>query len=187
MPPNKAMKLTKLGWCWSEVWWSAGTAVPLSSSADLGVRSPRSLTPVFGGPKSEERMRPEKVVAAFVDRINAHDVVGLAELMTESHVFVDALDNRTVGRVAMRTAWQQYFALVPGYWIKVDSQYHRGRTVALFGRAGGGCAADVANGDAGGWETPASWLAEVDGGHVAVWRVYADNLPLRQRMGGSSR
>ena len=39
------------------------------------------------------RRRAEDVVAAFVERINAHDVAGLGGLMTDDHVFVDALDS----------------------------------------------------------------------------------------------
>jgi ketosteroid isomerase-like protein len=31
-------------------------------------------------------MHPVEVAKAFVDRINAHDVNGLADLMTEDHV-----------------------------------------------------------------------------------------------------
>jgi len=33
------------------------------------------------------------------------------------------------------------------------------------------------------WEVPASWLAVVQGGLLAEWRVYADNQPLRKLMG----
>ena len=45
-------------------------------------------------------MRPAEVTAAFVARINGHDVVGLNELMSDDHVFIDALDNRVIGRAA---------------------------------------------------------------------------------------
>ena len=32
-------------------------------------------------------------VLAFIDRINAHDVEGLAELMSDDHTFIDAHGN----------------------------------------------------------------------------------------------
>jgi hypothetical protein len=32
------------------------------------------------------------------------------------------------------------------------------------------------------WSTPAAWLAVVERGLVAEWRVYADNEPIRRRM-----
>ena len=59
--------------------------------------------------------------AAFVARINAHDLAGLGELMTEDHVFVDALENRTAGRAVMRAGWQRYFSLVSDYKISLDA------------------------------------------------------------------
>jgi len=128
-------------------------------------------------------MRPAEVAAAFVARINAHDVAGLSELMTDDHVFIDALDGRGAGRDAMRTGWQQYLALVPDYWIKVDTVLQEDGTVALFGRAGGTYAGRILKDQSGRWEVPAAWLAEVRAGRVAMWRVYADNLPMRRLMG----
>lgn len=127
-------------------------------------------------------MLPAEVAAAFVTRINAHDVAGLCELMTEDHVFIDALDNRVVGREAMRTGWKQYFALVPDYWIKVDAVFQDAGTIALFGRAGGTYAGRLSEDQSGQWEVPAAWLAEVPDDRVPRWRVYADNLPMRRLM-----
>jgi len=47
-------------------------------------------------------MTARKIVKAFIERINAQDVDGLYELMTEDHAFVDALAYSVVGREAMR-------------------------------------------------------------------------------------
>jgi ketosteroid isomerase-like protein len=128
-------------------------------------------------------MRPAEVAAAFVARINEHDLVGLSELMTDDHVFIDALDNRVAGRAAMRSAWEQYFALVPDYWIKVDKTLQDAGVVALFGVAGGTYGGGSSGGQKGPWQIPAAWLAETRDGQVAMWRVYADNLPIRRLMG----
>jgi hypothetical protein len=125
-------------------------------------------------------MRPSDVAAAFVARINAHDLAGLGELMTEDHVFVDALENRAAGRSVMRAGWQQYFSLVSDYWIRVDRVFEDGCVVALFGRAGGMYRATA-------WEVPAAWLAEVRDDRVRVWQVYTDNDPLRQLMSANAR
>lgn len=127
-------------------------------------------------------MRPAEVAAAFVARINEHDLVGLNELMSDDHVFIDALDNRVAGRAAMRSGWEQYFALVPDYWIKVDRTFQDDRVVALFGAAGGTYAGS-SGGQRGRWKVSAAWLAETRDGEVAMWRVYADNLPMRRLMG----
>jgi ketosteroid isomerase-like protein len=130
-------------------------------------------------------MRPAEVAAAFVARINEHDLVGLSDLMTEDHVFVDALDNRVAGRAAMRSGWEQYFAMVPDYRIKVERTLQDGGVVALFGSAGGTYAGGGFGGQQGRWEVPAAWLAEIRDEQVAMWRVYADNLPIRQLMGAA--
>jgi len=126
-------------------------------------------------------MEPQDVVAAFVERINAHDVAGLSDLMTDDHTFVDALDSRVSGREAMRSAWERYFALVRDYWMTVETTLHKEGTVALFGTAGG-TYLPPGEGSSPRWEVPAAWLARVRDGRVALWRVYADNLPLRRLM-----
>jgi ketosteroid isomerase-like protein len=128
-------------------------------------------------------VRPTDVVAAFVDRINNHDLVGLADLMTDDHAFVDALDNRVSGRAATQSAWAQYFRMVPDYWIKVERTLQDGLVVGIFGAAGGTYAGGTASGKKGEWAIPAAWLAETRGNQVTLWRVYADNLPIRRLMG----
>jgi ketosteroid isomerase-like protein len=128
-------------------------------------------------------MRPAEVAAAFVARINEHDLAGLNELMSDDHVFIDALDNRIAGRAAMRSGWEQYFALVPDYWIKIDRTLQDDRGVALFGTAGGTYAGGNSGGQEREWAVPAAWLAETRDDKVALWRVYADNLPMRRLMG----
>ena len=128
-------------------------------------------------------MRPGEIAAAFVDRINAHDLDGLTALMTDDHAFVDALASRVAGRAAMRSGWQQYLQMVPDYWIKVEKLLEDGMTVAMFGSAGGTYAGGKPGGQKGQWEVPAAWLAEVRGEQVAMWRVYTDNLPMRRLIG----
>ena len=127
-------------------------------------------------------MRPAEIAAVFVTRINDHDLGGLIELMTDDHVFMDALANRVAGRDAMRSGWEEYFALVPDYWITVERTLQNDRFAALFGTAGGTYAGG-SGGQTGRWEAPAAWLAETRDGQVAMWRVYADNLPIRRLMG----
>lgn len=125
-------------------------------------------------------MRARDVVTNFAARINEHDPAALSELVTDDHAFVDALDSRISGRGTMRSAWEQYFELVPDYWVEIEQTFENGPHVALFGSAGGTYAG--ASPGQGAWRTPAAWLAEVRGGKVALWRVYADNLPLRRLM-----
>jgi ketosteroid isomerase-like protein len=128
-------------------------------------------------------MQPAEVATAFVARINEHDLVRLTELMTDDHVFIDALGNRVVGRAAMRSGWEHYFSMVPDYWIKIDRILEDGSVVALFGTAGGTYAGGSPGGQRGLWEVAAAWLTETRGSQLATWRVYADNLPMRRLMG----
>lgn len=73
--------------------------------------------------------------------------------------------------------------MVPGSWIKVDTILQEDGTVAVFGRAGGTYAGRIPEGQSGRWEVPAARLAAVRDGRVAMWRVYANDLPMRQLMG----
>ena len=123
------------------------------------------------------------MVTAFVARINAHDPLALAELMTDDHVFIDGLGNRHEGRSLMIEGWKQYFAMVPDYWIRTEVLLSSDGTVAVFGRAGGTYAPGSPPEPSQRWEVPAAWRAEVRGDRLGVWQVYADNLPLRQLRG----
>ena len=131
---------------------------------------------------------PTKSLAAtgiaqkFVKAINGHDTDGLTKLMSSDHVFVDSLGNRFPAS-AMRSGWQEYFTMVPDYWIKVDQIVSEENAVILFGSAGGtfvpkGGMVKPENK----WETPAAWRALVKEGKVAEWRVYCDNEPIREKM-----
>jgi len=113
---------------------------------------------------------PADVTRAFVDRINDHDVDGLGTLMTEDHVFIDALGAKTVGRKQMRKSWQSYFEAFPDYRITVKEILPHGETVAVFGSAKGTLAGDAK----GRWKTPGAWKAVIRDGLVAEWRVVAD-------------
>ena len=123
------------------------------------------------------------VALAFVDRINRHDVAGLAALMTEDHRFVDGLGQEVRGREQMEKGWLGYFAWFPDYFIKVDDTLSHGNVVALFGTAQGTYAVKGNLLAEAHWEIPAAWKALVRDGRVSEWRVYADNEPVWKIMG----
>jgi ketosteroid isomerase-like protein len=125
------------------------------------------------------------VVMEFIKRINAGDALALGELMTEDHVFQDALGKRYVGREKMLEGWRQYFKLVADYRIRPDEFFQTNHTFAIFGSASGIYATNGKSGNENFWEVPAAWRAIVRGELVAEWRVYADNQPLRKLMGES--
>jgi ketosteroid isomerase-like protein len=135
---------------------------------------------------------PIEIATAFIERINAADVAGLYELMTEDHLFQDPLGERFIGRDQMRHGWASYFSMVGNYKVLVKEHFMRAESVAMFGTASGSYSATRAASPtappsansvaAQFWEVPAAWHVVTRGGQVAEWRVYADNLPLRKLM-----
>jgi hypothetical protein len=154
-----------------------------------------------------ENSQPLEVAMEFIKRINAGDVNALCDLMTEGHIFQDALGKRFIGRETMRQGWTMYFKLVADYQVHADEFFQTNERVAIFGTASGryvgpqGLSAKSGNGAPvpaashevesaigpnGFWEVPAAWLAAVQDGKIAEWRVYADNQPLRKLMGDAT-
>ena len=128
-------------------------------------------------------MKGSEVAMAFVAAINERSVERLSMVITEDHAFIDALDNRIEGRNSIVEAWRGYFSMVPDFEIKIEKLLERESEVALFGRAGGTYVRDGVVDPKNRWEIPAAWLAEVRGERVSVWRVFADNFPIRRLMG----
>jgi ketosteroid isomerase-like protein len=127
-------------------------------------------------------MTPVETVLEFINRINRRDVDGLAELMTEDHLFVDAVGQTVRGRENMRAGWRSYYAFCPDYWVTHEQIFADGVTVAAFGAAGGTIAENDALPARNRWQTPAAWRAKVENGKVKEWRVYADNKPVYEIM-----
>ena len=142
----------------------------------------RKMGELDGGLVRTRNVAATEIAQEFVKAINAHDADGLTKLMSSDHVFVDSLGSRFPAS-AMRSGWQEYFAMVPDYWIKVDQIVSEGNAVILFGSAGG---TFVPKGGMmkpeNKWETPAVWRALVKEGRVAEWRVYCDNEPIREKL-----
>jgi len=152
--------------------------------------------------------QPLEIAMDFIKRINKGDINLLCELMTEGHIFQDALGKRFMGRETMRQGWTNYLKMVADYQVHADEFFQTNERVAIFGTASG-CyvgpvrpgpkaangapvqhaathSVDSALGPNGFWEVPAAWRAVVQDGKIAEWRVYADNQPLRKLMGDAT-
>ena len=114
--------------------------------------------------------RMKETVLAFIDRINAHDVEGLAALMSDDHTFIDAHGNQVSGRDKMTAGWRGYFEWFPDYFIEIVDVFEKGDSLALFGFAGG----SFKNKPMESWRLPAAWKAIVKDGRVTLWQVFAD-------------
>ena len=115
-------------------------------------------------------MTSKEIILAFIDRINAHDVDGLALLMTDDHRFTDAHGNEVVGRDKMVAGWRGYFGIFPDYSLEIEEIFEEGERFALFGFAGGSFHGRP---DAS-WRLPAALRAIVKDKRLASWQVFAD-------------
>jgi ketosteroid isomerase-like protein len=111
------------------------------------------------------------ILQAFIARINAHDVDGLGELMSDDHEFIDAHGNEVRGKETMIAGWRGYFEWFPDYYIEVTDVFEDSEpTVAMFGFAGGSFKGKQSES----WRLPAAWKAMVKDGRVTLWQVFAD-------------
>lgn len=110
----------------------------------------------------------------FNERINARDLLGLIELMTEDHTFIDIPGRVTEGRDAMTASWAMFFKEYPDYRNNFTLVEVKGNLVIMIGFSE--CSYDPLDG-------PAIWTAEIRDGLVAEWRVYEDTNDVRQQLG----
>lgn len=115
------------------------------------------------------------VAVRFNDCINAGDVEGLAQLMSEDHRFIDTAGTVVVGRTACLAAWRGFFAAYPGYRNVFEAVSASGTNVTAAGYSM--CPNHPV------LEGPALWTAVVDGNQVLEWRVYEDSAAVRRRLG----
>lgn len=120
-------------------------------------------------------MTHKETILSFIDRINAHDVDSLGELMSDDHTFIDAHGNEVCGKDKMVPGWRGYFEWFPDYFIEVTDVFEGepspdGQTFAMFGFAGG----SFKGKESESWRLPAAWKAIVKDGRVTLWQVFAD-------------
>jgi len=128
------------------------------------------------------RVMSAAVAHAFADAINRRSPEEIASLMTEDHIFVDALGMKVSGRERMKKGWEGYFDMVPDYTISINETFVDGSVVVMLGAAQGTYSSGGPLKPENAWRTPAAWRAVVRGLSIAEWRVYADNEPIRQIM-----
>jgi ketosteroid isomerase-like protein len=113
------------------------------------------------------------LILEFMDRINAHDVDGIADFFAIDHVFIDTHDTVHEGKQLMRKAWAEYFELFPDYKVEVEHVIEEGDMLAVFGHA----SATYKGLDAGPsnfWRLPGAWKAVISKGKIKLWQVYCD-------------
>jgi uncharacterized protein (TIGR02246 family) len=66
-------------------------------------------------PERDKAMRPEEITHLFVERSNAGDAEGVAQLYEEDAVLGYPPGSQTVGRTAIRELWEQVLANRPHF------------------------------------------------------------------------
>ena len=77
------------------------------------------------------------VVEEYINAINAGNINKLEELMAHDHLFIDAHDNRLIGRENMKQSWIGYFSMFPDYKIEIDEVLIKDSIICILGYASG--------------------------------------------------
>ena len=103
------------------------------------------------------------IALRFNERINQQDPDGLAELMTDDHMFIDNGGNVTKGKNAMKEGWREFFKKYPDYRNKFTCVTVQDNVVVMVGHST--CSFKTL-------DRPSIWTAKIHGGRVSEWRVF---------------
>ncbi|MDU1891412.1 MAG: nuclear transport factor 2 family protein [Dysgonomonas sp.] len=118
----------------------------------------------------------QKILQDYVEAINTADTDRLYDLMAEDHIFIDAHDNKVMGRDDMKQSWIGYFKMFPDYKIEINNILEKDSLLCILGYAGG-TYKNLKNADnTNYWRVPAAWTAIIEDNRVKQWQVYADNI-----------
>jgi ketosteroid isomerase-like protein len=114
------------------------------------------------------------IAIRFVKAINDHDVDEIINLMSEDHIFIDAKDNKSVGKKGMKEGWEGYYELFPDYQIEISDITENVSTIGLFGYISATYKNQTNKLNSNFWRIPASWKAIVENNKIKHWQVYCD-------------
>jgi ketosteroid isomerase-like protein len=114
------------------------------------------------------------ITLRFNEKINARDLTGLGEMMTEDHIFIDIPGEVHEGRAMMVPGWFDFFKNYPDYRNNFTHIEVKDGVVIMVGFSE--CSHDPLDG-------PAIWTAKIRDGLIAEWRVYDDNTDVRKELG----
>jgi ketosteroid isomerase-like protein len=121
-----------------------------------------------------KRESSKTIVNRFVKAINDHDVSEIVNLMSEDHIFIDAMDNKSVGNKGMAEAWNGYYELFPDYKIDISDIIENESVIGLFGYVNATYKNVINESNSNFWRTPASWKAITENSKIKLWQVYCD-------------
>ncbi len=106
--------------------------------------------------------KPILIALQFDDRINKRDLHGLADLMTEDHIFIDNDGRITTGKDALTKGWRGFFEAYPDYRTVITSVTVQNDRVVMIGNST--CSDKKLEG-------PNVWTAKTRDGQISEWRV----------------
>ncbi|MFH1194723.1 MAG: hypothetical protein V1720_03360 [bacterium] len=118
------------------------------------------------------KMNPMFTALKFNEYINAQDLNGLADLMTENHTFIDREGNIGQPKIFMIDGWRKFFEMFPDYKNYFTRVELKGDIVVIAGYAY--------------WseENPYDnviWTARIENDLVAEWKIYYDTEENREK------
>jgi ketosteroid isomerase-like protein len=99
----------------------------------------------------------------FNEKINQRDLEGLAELMTDDHMFIDNSGETTKGKDVMKDGWRDFFNKYPDYRNIITCVTAQDNVVVMVGYST--CSYKPLDG-------PNIWTARISDGLISEWRVY---------------
>ena len=134
--------------------------------------------------EDSEQIDVLKTVITFMEKINEHDLNGIADLLSDDHRFTDSMGIVVKGKKEMKHAWKVYFQWFPDYEVTIKNTLLTDDSVGIFGTAKGSFDSDepIASDK---FEIPAAWRAKVKDNRITEWQVFADNEVVRDIIKGN--
>lgn len=121
--------------------------------------------------------RTQSIALQFNSCINNADIEGLADLMTEDHVFIDMENNRIEGKSdCISMAWKPFFKLFSNYQNIFEYVITQGDSTVIM--QGYSISSDERLNN-----IRVIWLAKVKEEKVSLWHIYPDNEEIRSMLG----
>ena len=123
----------------------------------------------------EKQVLPETIALQFNNCINNQNLVGLVDLMTDDHLFIDSANNSVVGKLNNKENWNKFFDLFPDYQNIFEVINSKISTVIMQGYSV--CSDDRLD------NLRAIWVAQIIDNKVKEWRIYLDTKENRRKLG----
>jgi len=119
-------------------------------------------------------MNPEDVALKFNNCINSQNIVGLSELMSDNHRFIDSENGGFQGKEKAVRIWKEFFRKYPEYQNILTIVKSEDNLVIMVGHY-------IRSNKK--LEGKGIWTAKIEEGKVTEWRVYHDTEENRRLLG----